>query len=388
MLSASLKKPFERNNLIVSMFALFMGAFFWVNDSTGHRIIFAIFLIIPFLVLHGKNLIINNWNIVNYLSWALLVLLLFSYFWSSSDRLHKFDKIIINIVSTYFLLQISYFCFSHLKWQWIINTFSFFAVVVIGISVFQFYQENPFPNSRFASTLRELHPNLTANYMALAIIFILYKIDQSPQLFSQKNSVLMMCTIFLAICILLTQSRGGTLALLIALSVLTLLKSPKLFISMVFVSLLVALVYWLFEAAQFEKLFQRGSAGRSKIYQILLERVSGHELLGLGAAADETIYFSKTFTSGHTHNIYLATYFHLGIIGLSIHLAILTVSAYFALIVFKIKKDWLPFIWLILGSASLLSEGTIVIRPYHIEWVQFWLPVSFVAARYQQLKSS
>lgn len=382
-------RPFlERKNIIITLFAIFMSAFFWTNDSKGHRLIFILLLALPFLILHGKNIFLANKTISLYLSWAILFLLCCSVFWSDIESYKEADKSFINILSAYLILQIAYFCFAHEKWQWAINAFSFTAVIVISLSVFQFYQEHSFPNDRFASTIRELHPNITANYMVLALVFFIFKINQSVSLISFKNLAFIFCIIFLGLCVLLTHSRGAILTLFVSLSMLTLLKKPKLFFSLILMSLLITLIYWLVEPVIFEQLFLRGSAGRSKIYQILLERVVGNEILGLGLIADETIYFSPTFTSGHTHDIYLASYFHLGLVGLLLHLSILFASICYGFKIYKANGNWLPLVWLTLGSTSLLTEGTLFIRPYHIEWVQFWLPVSFAAAQYHRLKIS
>jgi O-antigen ligase len=377
------KNLFSKQNIIITLFAFFMGAFLFASSAQGHRLIFFSLVVIPFFILHKNQFFQEKKSLLLLLSSLLIALFALSLSWSTFEIDSRVDKSLLKVISTYLFVHISYYCFSQKKWIYILNFFVICAVIVGIISLFQFYQNHNFANDRLRNTVHDLHPSITANYFLFALVIVCFQLDKFKTRIGLSLALTAIALFFLSN-IILTHSRGSLLGLIICGAAFTLVRNYRYFLLFVFRSTLSIFGYCLVEPVLFEKLILRGDSGRFHIYRILIERVSENQLFGLGLLADQSIYFSKTFTSVHTHSIYLASYYHLGLVGLSTHLAILLVAIYQGICIFKMNGNWLPFILLILGASCLSVDSGSLMRPYLMEWLLFWTPVALIAARYSQ----
>jgi O-antigen ligase len=379
-----LKLYFEKDNILELLFALFLGAFFFIESTKGHRVFFVTLVVIPFIIFHRTQLFNEKKSLTILLSSVLLSLFLFGIFWSSAEPDAQIYKTIVKVLSTYLFIQISFYYFSQKNLNLLQYVFIACAVIASLVSIFQFYQQHPFPQSRLQNTLHDLHPVITANFFALAFLVTTFQIVQNKNK-KYQLVIFIFAALTLVSAVLLTHSRGAILGLIICgVSILAIKKLRYLVIFLILIGLL-GFAYWLFEPSLFESLFQRGSSNRFTIYKILIERVSDTRLFGLGTIADETIDFNTYYTFQHAHSIFLASYYHIGIVGLMVHGLIAFYAVYQSFIIYSRTGQWLPFCIIIFGLFCLNVDGSFVIKPYLMEWLLFWVPVTFSAAQYNIL---
>jgi O-antigen ligase len=379
-----LKLFFEKDNILELLFALFLGAFFMMESNNGHRIFFLILVVVPFIAFYRDQLFNETKSVIILLSSALMFLFLIGILWSNLEHEARIDKTLIKILSTYLLIQISFYYFSKRNLNTVLNILIACAVIACCISLFNYFSENLPIYTRLRNTLHNHHPVVTANLFAFALITLTF------QSINYKNNkaifiVLTLMGLILFSGIIMTHSRGAMLGLIISgLFVLSITRVRYLLIFLVVIAL-ISLVYWQIEPSLFEKLFKRGSSGRLTIYKILIDRVSETKSFGLGTIADETIYFTKTFTSNHAHSSFLASYYHLGVFGFLLHLAIITTALYQSFILATKANKQLSLSLLVFGLVCLSVDGSYLIEPYVMEWLLFWIPVTLTAAQYNIL---
>lgn len=380
-MNLSTNKQILQNTLIVGIW-FFTAAFFLAQDAKAQRGIFFLLLVIPFLFTFSTKWISIYKRPEFALVIAYFILLLLSIFWSIElNHETRLDKIFINAFSTLFFFFIFHRYFFESGYTQFISVFCICGVVTALYSLISFYSDAPFPDARLRSMLRDLHPNITGSYFSISCIFLLYLFIKLPNKNLGKYVVFIFSGLLLLLCVILTHSRGAMLILFCGLVTFIILYKPKLIVAFFISGALVLAFYWLFEPVLVENLIARGSSGRDVIRERLLNNYSSNIIIGQGIVSNEAVSFA-----GHAHSSYLSTYLKLGIIGLGIYFSLLATAFYFAVSIFRKTKNWLPLTWLLMGSVNLLVEGTELIRPYHIEWVQFWLPVALCFAVYHSLE--
>ena len=368
--------------ILLIFFSIFFLGFILAPDTKAHRILFFSAAVFPFLIFRFRHIYECNQHQTIFLSTSYLGLLALSIFWSNVDNA-RIDKEILEIISTYFFICISFYYFSQKSWQRIFDLFLAVSFFVAIISIFQFYQEHEFPKERLMNTVHSLHPSITANYFLLAIILTATKIKKIY--ISRQNFLYIFLIIFFTFCILLTHSRGAMLGFLVSGVFIFSVKNKKYAVIFIALCSIGALIYWLIEPNLFEKLFKRGLSYRPEIFSTLIERVGDNIFLGLGALASEAVPFND-FTAVHSHSIYMASFYHLGLVGLTFHGLILALTLWQGINLYYANGNMLPVAWMIMGASCLSIDGSLISRPYLMEWLLFWAPVTLTAARYSQLK--
>ena len=82
----------NRDNLLTVSFAFFMGAFFFIDSSKAHRLVFFVFLVVPFFILHRNQLLAEQKSLLILLSTIFLSFLSLSILWSVNTEDSRLDK--------------------------------------------------------------------------------------------------------------------------------------------------------------------------------------------------------------------------------------------------------------------------------------------------------
>lgn len=188
--------------------------------------------------------------------------------------------------------------------------------------------------------------------------------------------------------ILLTRSRGAILATLAGALVLVLSRRHgRVARGGAALVLGAVAVVGLASPGAFDRLFSRGDAGRTFLWGELLERSSGHRLLGLGlTAADEVVFppgskdYPDGWTSNTAHGVFVGTVFRGGLPALAVLLVLLAL-AFRAGLRSAGGGDPLVLALLVHAVAWGLFDGHGgVTAPSDVSWLVLWLPVALAAA--------
>ncbi|NLX02283.1 MAG: hypothetical protein GXY40_07110 [Syntrophomonadaceae bacterium] len=182
------------------------------------------------------------------------------------------------------------------------------------------------------------NPNILAQYLELVIPLSLALFWTTRHW--AKKMVFMTCTIIMTLCMLLTYSRAGWIALALSILVFGLLRDRKV-VLLGALALLVA-VYYL-PGTFMNRLSSIGNMGESSImYRTFVWKSALYMLkdfwfsgVGLGTNAFSAIYNQFYMREGvfafHTHNLYLQLWIETGILGLLSFLTVVFVNIKHAL---------------------------------------------------------
>lgn len=189
--------------------------------------------------------------------------------------------------------------------------------------------------------------------------------------------------------ILLTRSRGALLATLAGTLVVILVRRDQRIVRWGTAFLLaVVAVVGLASPRALDRPFSRGDAGRTFIWGVLLERSSGHRLLGFGLTAGDDVVFppgSEDYPDGWTsntaHSVYVGTVFRGGVPAFAVLLVLLALAFRAGL---RSARSGDPLVLALLVHAAVwgLFDGHGgVTAPSDVSWLVLWLPVALAAAR-------
>lgn len=239
-------------------------------------------------------------------------------------------------------------------------------------------------DGRALAPLSDDHPNRWGAVLGVAAVVAL------ARLVSRREWPAAALTAAAAVvpAILLTRSRGALLATLAGALVLFLCRrdgraarggAALLLAAVAAVSLAVP--------RALDRLFSRGDAGRTFIWAELLERSSGHRLLGLGLTASDDVVFppgSEDYPDGWTsrtaHGVFVGTVFRGGIPAFAVLLVLLGLAYRASL---RSAREGDPLVLALLVHAvvwGLFDGHGGVTAPSDVSWLVLWLPVALAAA--------
>lgn len=239
-------------------------------------------------------------------------------------------------------------------------------------------------DGRALAPLSEDHPNRWGAALGVAAVVAL------ARLVSRRAWPAAALATALAVvpAILLTRSRGALLATLAGALVLFLSRRDGR-ASRGGAAFLLAAVAAVSLAAPraLERLFSRGDAGRTFIWEELLERSSGHRLLGLGLTASDDVVFppgSEDYPDGWTsstaHGVFVGTVFRGGLPALAVLLVLLALAFRAGL---RSAREGDPLVLALLVHAvvwGLFDGHGGVTAPSDVSWLVLWLPAALAAA--------
>ena len=189
----------------------------------------------------------------------------------------------------------------------------------------------------------------------------------------------------------MTQSRTGILATLFSQLLLIVFSPRDKTVTFVLSAIggVIFIFYVIASPWMLDRLTDISLPQRLYIWEQTLELISKSPVLGNGFQTEFSVTMPGSGTMiNSAHNAFLATWRDGGLIGLGLHLLILTTAARISLTEWYRKDDPLYCILLIFGLLCMLTAtDQLVTRPREL-WVIFWLPVTMIlAAEARQLKT-
>jgi O-antigen ligase len=193
-------------------------------------------------------------------------------------------------------------------------------------------------------------------------------------------------TLILLVPLLLTQTRGSIIALVLALAFTFLIDFKNKYANMKILSLILCAIASFFvftKAGAFA--YSRGDNQRLEIWVKFLEVIKNQSILGCG---DRDFINGKLFeivvNSGehihHAHNILINALWRGGLIGFISLAAILVFGAYNSFLYYMTKKDPIPLGLLIILTIAGMVDVEFHITPVTWLWTTAWLPLLFVVS--------
>lgn len=359
---------------------LFISAFFWASGPAPLRTVFYLFLLIPFLLV----LPWRKWRMEEYGGSFTLAALIFGGYCvlaSLWGRASDFD---------FFLKQWLFLAFWLCGVAWLfyhrpINLQRLYLVIIgIGVvcslvTVYFFYA---YKNYSIAARLSGF--GLAENSTIVAQIFgvaALLAYLKSLQEESWKRSPLFFIAAGIcALVIMMSQSRGAAIALVLVCLAGLLIIRPRPLIWVPQVALVVIGALALFLLTPMAEVLQKRGVSfslRDAIWVELLDRSLERPLFGLGLERDSRIIIPDVDVFHHAHNSWLDILYYTGAIGLLLalwHWVLLARS-------FSRDRDILPlYLWLAYGSLCLFTNGSGLLTRPDAQWLMYWVPAGLLAA--------
>jgi O-antigen ligase len=284
-----------------------------------------------------------------------------SFYWSlsSPETLTRILTYIQLLAMVFILVQ---WIDSEERYLWILQAYVFGAGV-LGTDVVRAYLAFGDVESAVRFTAQNFNANEVAAFLVIGIPIAWYLTTSLTH-----NRILLWlnwaAVPFFSICTLLTASRGGVLALIVALTVLIwgfvrgniLLKLSMIFGVYFFLSNIEAIVpqntWW--RLSELTRLEESNWGARRYIWQYGFEIFLQNPIFGVGAGAYQYA-LKEVFTGLNAHNVFMSVLVELGIIGVSLFLAII---GRLMLAIYQLKfsnERIFLFVWLLTWVAMSMS---------------------------------
>jgi O-antigen ligase len=359
---------------------LFLSAFFWASGPAPLRAVFYVFLLIPFLLV----LPWRRWRIEEYGGYYTISALVFSAYCVCASLWGNASDFDFYLKQWFFLA----FWLCGIAWLFYYRPVNlqrlYLFIIVIGVicslvTVYFFYV---YKNYSIAARLSGF--GLAENSTIVAQIFgvaSLLSYIKSLQAENWKLSPLFfIAAMICALVILMSQTRGAALALILVSFAALLLVRPKPLIWVPQVTLAVLGVIGLFMLTNMGDVLQdRGVSFsyRDAIWVELLDRARERPLFGLGLERDARIIIPDVDVFHHAHNSWIDILYYTGLMGLLLalwHWVLLARS-------FSRDQDSLPlYLWLAYGSLCLFTNGSSLLTRPDAQWLMYWVPAGLLAA--------
>jgi O-antigen ligase len=369
------------------MFLLFIAEFYFIPENKWHSNLYRVGLLLPFLLVFPWRDIKSRLagSPVLLVVYLLISSLLLSLAWSPTTEPLMIEKTLYHglyvagfvLIGTDILLRNPAYADRFFYWLgWLI--------VITGLlSIWWFYQDNSFPKARLRAIGQLRHPG----FAAIMYGFIgLYHFMGTPQVLSTNAwhrwlPGILAAGMALAM-IILTQSRGVFVALLVVLLLGGILSRQKRYLvslAIIILSVLVMIFWWSDELLTMVS--RRGwDSHRMEIWHQVLELIKQAPLLGHGLLENTALSVNGK-PIGHPHNILLSTVLYGGM--LSGGLLVLLVGLVLKQGWFRwtAERDIQPLLLTVFGFTYLMTDGYRLISDPFPNWVYFWLPVIWAVSR-------
>lgn len=245
--------------------------------------------------------------------------------------------------------------------------------VASAISIYQFYGVRGFPwHYRLLGVGEVSHPILGAYVITAAIVWMLHFMPKQRWFQALWALSLLSLGAFLLLC----QSRGAALALLITLVAMPLWRRDRWSCVIALGTVATAIAGFVFMYAQ---ITGRGTSYRPEIFHSSLQMIAEHPWTGLGLGS-----FYKVMAVGmpfdHTHNMFTHIAIELGIPGMLLWLAVwlCVLREIWRVRATTIGKG-LMGLWLFSTLAMQFDAASLTGTP-RAEWFISWLPVGLAMA--------
>jgi O-antigen ligase len=371
-----------RNTYLLVVFLIFTAGFFLFPVTKWHCSFFYIFILIPYILTINLNIIKKILTSRIYtLILALTGYLALTLLWGQRGELLDYLRVIpyllallvflcvaIELTLTYekFPIWLSIF----LAWS------SFFgAIIYIYISGYSF----TYPLLRLDDVgVSPSAIQLGDAYGAIMLMLYYNVISKSK---SWTKLIYTLIFISALTIVILTQSRGPILGLIIAFLIGSILSKNKLALCLISSILAgVGVLTHLGNDFLQNLIVVRGTAYRPVIWKCALLKVKENIFFGHGIFEKLNCVLTPNITITRAHNLYISTLLYGGLVGLFLIISLTIKAGWQAWFYSLFEKNYLYLVWIIYGTICVFTGYDQVIYRPHPVYIFFWLPFGFLAA--------
>ena len=354
----------------------FITAFIWVPKRDGLQAIFALGFLLPLLCV----LPFRKPEFKNYGGWMTYLALIFTAYsvltslWAPENKVDFF--LIQWIVLAVWLMGINWLAHSReINWNKIQELLLLMGALIGLINILIFYGQYPI-NGRLEGFFMARNPNeVGALFGVLTLLAFCQWLNASD---TRKIFHYSLLWVMLSVPLLLSQSRGSMLALIITglMAIFYIRPSPKkiyILMGLIVSGLVMLVLNWQLLTDD------RIAIGfRDVIWQEVFSRsVHEHFWFGLGMEKFEKIIIPDVDVFDHAHNVWLDTFYHTGLVGLILGL----LHVFYVLQKFKPSSAQIAlYLWLMFSLIAAMFDYRTFFWQIDFKWFLFWIPVGLISA--------
>jgi len=236
-----------------------------------------------------------------------------------------------------------------------------------------------------AITSSFVHYNGFGGYLVVVLSF-LFGFLLSTKKFRVKASFLLILTIFSAVAVLLTLSRGSWIGLSAAFILLLIFSGRNIIrLSPIFLTLVVMFLLPTFHERLIFIFKEGGDSDRFRYWLSAWRMISEHPFLGMGVGTFMANFskFLPNSNVSYAHNCYLQIWAEAGIFSLISFLGFIFSFAYLCIKKFLVSQDFL-LLGLLAGIVGFLVHSFFEVNFYSLQLaVLFWVWVGLAISRIQ-----
>jgi len=391
------KKEFTSHYFFILLIFFIIGFFCIPERSLIHRNFYYIFIFLPALIIFLRDHSLKTVTHENLFLFILLFLLYMalSLGWSEHRTWNElFDT------TRYILLILSFPLVITLALRnggWQIDDLLWWSMLGISIvaliTIITFYTNNSFPYDRLEGLGRTVsNPTTNANMHGLfAIIGLTFLVQNRKRvdLFLPAQTITLLSTFILCSYVILTQTRGALLALIVATSLLLILnKKWKAILLLALIA--VATIASIELSESIRGLFERGPGTRPYIWLESLRLVAEKPLFGHGVATEIEFRFlfnGDTRTYGNPHNIILYILVHYGLLGLFLWSILSLYAIRSATYIGNTTKIWSLIVILVYCLTAMMFNSRAILASPNAVWLLYWFPIGLILYKSYNLKT-
>jgi len=255
----------------------------------------------------------------------------------------------------------------------------FVAAGAAIVAVLLWYQAHPFPKAAVHGFTLMHNPNDNA------FVYGLFCVLSASYLFSARTlgaRIAWSLAFVILLCfVLLTQSRTGLAATIIATLVLLLGATPRTGVRVVLplAAALLLLLFFFPDAPGY--LANKGLSYRVEIWSAVLEQVAQAPFFGHGYLANARVAGPPMPTDYHAHSAFLATLRDGGLIGLSLLLILFAYAFWRSVRIGMDSGDYTYLALLLFGVICITTGGDRLIDRPKEPWIFLWLPLALLVTQ-------
>lgn len=217
----------------------------------------------------------------------------------------------------------------------------------------------------------------------VAILLLLFP-DRETGAFFKRRHLRWILLVPIAVCFVLTMSRGPFVAVGAGSVVMLLVRGQYRQVAALAACAGLALVLVLSSETVGGSLLRRATSGRFDVWRQAMELIAAKPFLGHGVATNHNYTFDDSGIvkrATHAHSIYLSTLVQTGAAGLFLFLATYAAAFWAALKSVRDSGVHSPLIFLVAGALLGLTDFGGFYTSFGVPWLIFWMPVAYLAAQ-------
>jgi O-antigen ligase len=258
-----------------------------------------------------------------------------------------------------------------IKLKWLLDVMVIIASLTSLVVIIKWYNVHPFSN-RLHGVFAFSQPIMTAWIYGVPTLICLQRLLSHPNIKIALSYMLL--AIPLSAYILLTQSRGPLLGLIIAGLFLILYYRNRRSMLLIVMGLAAFSFYIVSSPSRMLSI-----TNRFDIWQTVFQQGLQAPWFGHGYGTSQTMVINEQ-GFGHAHNVYLETFYLEGVIGLILLLLLGLAGLKQGLQQFKQPEVVTALAILLFAAICMLTDNQLLVIGPHAVWLNFWAPLFYLLA--------